>query len=102
MPTNCGNGKPGRASWTDPKTRGVSARSALSITASGKPKSLNTTVAPKSGAMAPGSKVVSDSMVGPSLANELSLTRRPTASFSTAPAGSTWAVWPSPNTTVRR
>src|SRR4029434_2038953 len=51
------------------------------------------------GATAPGSNVVSDFTTGPSLVNERSLTRSPTASDSVAPGGSTSAVWPSPKTT---
>ena len=54
------------------------------------------------GAMAPGSNVVRLLTTGPSLVKDRSLMRSPTASPSTAPAGSTSAVWPSPRTTVRR
>ena len=48
------------------------------------------------GAMAPVSMVVSVLTTGPILSKARSLSRRPTASGSTAPAGSTSAVSPSP------
>jgi hypothetical protein len=48
------------------------------------------------GATAPGSKLVSALTTGASLVKARSLTRRPTASASVAPSGSTSAVAPSP------